>query len=69
MFDLNLAKQRAEDYLKEGDYFAGLASFLSDLNKIQGRDYSAVQSLAAMLMLGGFLNSTEEVRKFIQGTN
>ena len=69
MFDLDLAKQRAEEYLKEGDYSNGLASFLSDLNKIPDKDYSNIQSMATLLLMGGYLDTTEKVRKFIQGTN
>jgi hypothetical protein len=69
MFDLNTAKQRAEEYLKGGDYSAALASFISDLNKIEGRDYSGIQRFAGMLMMSGHLSTTEKVREFIQGTN
>lgn len=62
-------KQRALFELERGSPANGLASLLSDLQKHdETRDHPALL-LAGGLMLLGQLNSAEEVRKFIEGTN
>lgn len=65
-------KQRALFELEQptaGNVANALASLLSDLQKHdETRDHPALL-LAGGLMLLGQLNSAEEVRKFIEGTN
>ena len=62
-------KQRAIEYVDEGDLTNAMASMVSDLNKHEElRDHPAIQ-LGMMLTTCGNLSTTEEMRKFILGFN
>lgn len=62
-------KQRALEYLNEGDTKGALASMLSDIRKHPDTENHAAAQLGAMLMFGGHLETVEQVRSFITGFN
>lgn len=64
-------KDRALEYVNEGDIDQALASMLSDLGK-HPETQSSVAScgpLAMMLKMGGQLSTREDMKKFIEGFN
>lgn len=62
-------KQRALEYVDRGKPADGLGSMISDLKKHpELQDHPAIL-LGGMLMLGGYLSSPHEARKFIEGFN
>ena len=62
-------KDRALEYLDNGETNNAITSMGSDLNKHpETKDHAGIQ-LALMLMLGGKLSTQDEVRKFINGFN
>ncbi len=66
---LNWCKQRALEYLETGDTENALASMFSDLKKHPETQAHPAIELGIMLMFIQQLNTTEEVRKFIEGFN
>lgn len=66
---LKWCKDRAMEYVKAGDNDGALASMFSDLRKhAETEDHSGIQ-LGAMMMMGGMLNTSSQVEKFILGFN
>lgn len=64
---LAAAKDRALEYVAQGDLPSAYASLMSDLSKHpELRDHSGIQ-LAGMLMLGGHLSTAHQMRTFIEG--
>lgn len=62
-------KQRAREYLDQGDVQSAYASMSSDLGKHEETvDHAAIQ-LGMMLMMGGHLSTVAEMREFIEGFN
>lgn len=66
---LGWCKQRAREYLDKGDVQNAYASMGSDLGKHPETAGHAGIQMGLMLMLGGHLNSVDEMRKFIEGFN
>lgn len=62
-------KQRALEYVDQGQNQAAYASMASDLNKHPETANHAAISLGLMLMVGGHLDSGPEMRRFIEGFN
>lgn len=62
-------KERALEYIDRGDAKNALASMLSDLRKHPETENHAGSDLAGMLLLTGRLQTTQELRKFIEGFN
>jgi len=66
---LNWCKQRALEYVNTGDLENAWVSMVSDLKKYdETRDHVAI-NLGNMMLVGGHLNSKEEMKKFIEGFN
>lgn len=66
---LQWCKDRALEYLGQGDITGAWASFLSDMRKHEGtRDHSALQ-LGMMLLMNGHNNTVAEMQRFIEGFN
>jgi hypothetical protein len=66
---LQWCKNRALEYCDSGDLPQAWASMASDMRKHEEtRNHSAIE-LGTMMMLGGHLNTAEEMRKFINGFN
>lgn len=66
---LDWCKQRALEYVNAGDLSGAFASMCSDLNKRpETEDHSAAQ-LGMMLLMTGNLNTTKQMREFIEGFN
>ena len=66
---LDWCKKRALEYVGMGDTNQAFASMGSDLRKHpETANHSAIQ-LGMMLLIGGKLDSTEAMRKFIEGFN
>lgn len=62
-------KQRALEYVAQGDLHNAFASMGSDLNKHEGtRDHQGMV-LGMMMMMGGHLDAPEKMRRFIEGFN
>ena len=62
-------KDRALEYVDQGDLSSALASMGSDLNKHPDTEGHAGMQMGIMLLAGGHLSSDHEMRKFIQGFN
>ncbi len=66
---LDWCKERALEYISDGDHDQAWPSMMSDLSKHkETRDHSAIE-LGMMLLLGGHLSTPEEIKKFILGLN
>lgn len=62
-------KKRALEYVDAGDINQALASMGSDLGKHEAtQDHPGIK-LGLQMMMAGFLNSPDEMRKFINGFN
>lgn len=66
---LQWCKDRAIEYVQQGDVTNAAASFMSDMDKHdETRNHAALKLMATMLFTGQ-LNSPDEMRKFILGFN
>jgi hypothetical protein len=64
---LKWSKQRALEYIEQGDLEGTFASMTSDLNKHpETRGHAAIE-LGTMLLIGGHINTPKKMRKFIEG--
>ena len=68
---LNWCKERALEYVKNGQYDDALASMLSDLRKHPDTEHSALTgaTLGLGLKMAGELNSAHDMTRFIEGFN
>lgn len=66
---LDWCKQRALEYVDRGDVQQAYASMASDLGKHPETQGHAAIQLGMMLMMGGQLSTTAEMRRFIEGFN
>jgi len=66
---LQWCKQRALEYLDENDIKNALVSMFSDLGKHEETEKHAAIKMGMMLMAGGYLETSSDVRKFIDGCN
>ncbi len=62
-------KERALEYVDQGDLTNAYASMASDLTKHPETEKHAAIELGMMLMIGGHLSTQAEMRKFIEGFN
>ena len=62
-------KDRALEYVDRGELTDALASMGSDLGKHPDTDGHPAIGMGVLLLAGGQLNSTHEMRKFIEGFN
>lgn len=62
-------KQRALEYVDRGDTTNAWASMASDLSKHPETEKHAAIQLGMMMLMGGHLSTTAEMRKFINGFN
>lgn len=62
-------KQRALELVDAGDLNGAFASMGSDLNKHPETQNHPASELGMMLLVGGFLSTPAEMRKFIEGYN
>ncbi len=62
-------KNRALEYVNQGDTSQAWASMVSDLGKHEETKGHMAIDLGMMLALGGSLSSPEKMRDFIQGFN
>lgn len=66
---LQWCKNRALEYVRQGDLEQAFTSMASDMNKHpETQGHSAIQ-LGMILLMGGHLNTAYEMRKFIEGFN
>ena len=66
---LQWCKDRALEYVKQGDLQQAFASMCSDLNKHPETQNHIGIGLGLGLLMIGKLNTQEEMRKFIEGFN
>jgi hypothetical protein len=66
---LQWAKDRALEYVQNGDFAGACASMLSDLNKHPQIDPSAAKTVFGIEAFTGGLNTADKVRHFINGIN
>jgi hypothetical protein len=63
------AKDRALEYVQQGQLTEAIASMISDLNKHPETQEHMGIGLMMQLAMSGMLRSQEEVRRFIEGFN
>lgn len=63
------AKERALEYVDQGDLQNAFASLMSDLGKHPDTANHAAIELGMMLMMAGNLSTTRDMRDFIEGCN
>lgn len=67
---LQWSKDRAIEILdRSGDLGEAYASFCSDMDKHPDTAGHSAISLGLMLMLGGHINTVDEMKKYINGFN
>ena len=66
---LSWCKQRSLEYVDTGDLNQAVTSMLSDLGKHEETKNHAGIGLGMQMMIGCFLQTADEVRKFIDGFN
>lgn len=62
-------KERALEYVDQGDFQSAYASMASDLKKHPETENHAAIGLGMMLMISGHLSSGPDMKKFIEGFN
>jgi hypothetical protein len=62
-------KQRALAYVDAGDLQGAFASMASDMRKHPETDNPNLQAFGLGLMMGGHLDSPEQMRRWINGFN
>jgi len=62
-------KERALEYVDQGDLSNAFASLISDLRKHPETESHAAAELGMMLMMSGHLNTAKDMRDFINGCN
>lgn len=62
-------KQRALEYVKNGDLAQAFTSMSSDLGKHKETQGHSAIELGMMLMMGGQLDTEAKMRDFIEGFN
>jgi hypothetical protein len=62
-------KQRALEYVDNGDIQQAYTSMASDLNKHPETEGHTGIQLGMMLMMSGHLSTDDEMREFIEGFN
>jgi len=66
---LSWCKDRALEYVDNGDWEQGMASMFSDLTKHEETESHPAISLGSQLMCAGLIQNSQEARKFIEGFN
>lgn len=66
---LKWAKQRALEYVEQGDNGTALASMASDLKNHPETESHAGIELGMMLLMSGNMKTPEDGRRFIEGFN
>lgn len=66
---LQWCKDRANEYVDRGNVQEAYASMTSDLSKHDDTADHAAIGLGIMMLMGGQLNTPQEMRKFINGFN
>ena len=60
-------KNRALEYIKDGDINGGITSMMSDIRKHNETESDALSSLCMMMLMSGQLETTAQAEKFING--
>lgn len=66
---LDWCKQRAIEYVDQGDIQNAYASMASDRGKHPETEGHAAIQLGMMMLMAGQLSSPQEMRRFIEGFN
>lgn len=66
---LEWCKKRALEYVDLGDLNNAYASMISDLRKHPETERHAAIEMGARMLFAGHLDTTEKMRKFINGFN
>lgn len=66
---LKWCKDRALEYIEQGDIASAFDSMTSDLGKHPKTEGHAAIEWGMMLLLGGHLSTPDKMRKFIEGFN
>jgi hypothetical protein len=66
---LDWCKQRALEYIAQGDVKNAWASMVSDLGKHEGTAGHKDINLGMMMVMSGCLSTPAEMKKFIEGFN
>ena len=65
---LNWCKERAREYLDQGDVQQAIASMLSDMSKHE-KTAAAGKNMGPMGLLAAMSGNVEEARRFVDGFN
>ena len=63
------SKDRALEYVKQGDTVGAFASISSDLSKSEETENHPAMHLGMALQIRGHLSTPKEMEKFIEGIN
>ena len=66
---LEWCKQRAIEYIDDGDLNQAFVSMLSDMSKHPETQNHLALEMSMSLKLGGCIDTPNEMRKFIEGFN
>lgn len=66
---LQWCKDRAMEYVNNGDMKQAFASFQSDMTKHPETSNHMAMQMGTMLLLGGHLSTAREMEQWINGTN
>ena len=66
---LEWCKQRAIEYLKDGNISEAFASFQSDMTKHPETENHLALEMGTMLLLGGHLSTIQQMKNWIVGFN
>lgn len=66
---LQWCKNRALEYIQDGDIPQGITSMMSDMRKHSETDSKASVSLCMAMLMSGKLTTQHEAEKFINGFN
>jgi len=66
---LQWCKDRAIEYIENGDIQEGITSMMSDMNKHPETRSDTLNSLSLMMLTSGQLHSMHKAREFINGFN
>ena len=66
---LQWCKDRANEYVENGDLPQAFASFQSDMRKHEETNTHSALELGSMLLLGGHLSTVKQMKDWINGFN
>jgi hypothetical protein len=66
---LTWCKERAKEYIRNGDLDEAMSSMISDLKKHPDTEHHGAIALMVQMKMAGALSTAEEMERFIEGFN